>query len=130
MILNEGNFLRFYRSFAGMGTIHYVPRQSGNGVWCYAEKGRRSILASDRTHLIKHQTLVFIHGFGADKDTWPSIVSKISSKYHCIIVDLPGHGGTSYDNGADELNVEGYARSLREFFTLTGLDSSKVTLIG
>lgn len=39
-----------------------------------------------------YPTLVFLHGFGGDKDTWPSILKGIPSQYHCIVVDLPGHG--------------------------------------
>ena len=113
-----------------MSTVHYVPRRNGNGVWCYAEKGTIPKADSNKSQLITRPTIVFVHGFGGDKDLWPSIVSKISSKYHCVIVDLPGHGETTYDENVDGLSVESYARSLHEFFELTGLDSAKVNLIG
>jgi pimeloyl-ACP methyl ester carboxylesterase len=74
--------------------------------------------------------LVFIHGFGGDKDAWPSMVKHIPNDYHCIVVDLPGHGDSTFVEGIDEPSVEGYANSLREFLEVTGLDESKIYLIG
>lgn len=122
--------LKLARSFSGMSTIHYVPRKTGNGVWCYAERGSKKNVDSSNEKLNKSQTLVFIHGFGADKDMWPSIVKRLPADYHCILVDLPGHGETTFLKGYDDPSVEGYVKSLREFFEVTGLDSSKVNLIG
>ncbi len=37
-------------------------------------------------------TLVLIHGFGGNKDTWNWVVPKWNDKYHVVVVDLPGHG--------------------------------------
>ncbi len=37
-------------------------------------------------------TLVLIHGFGGNKDTWNRIVAEWDDKYHVIAIDLPGHG--------------------------------------
>ena len=37
-------------------------------------------------------TLVLVHGFGGNKDTWNWIVSKWYDKYHLVAIDLPGHG--------------------------------------
>lgn len=113
--------------------VKYVSRKDGKGTWCYAEKGHNKSHHSHHKHHSNHKhypTLVFVHGFGADKDTWPSMIRFIPKKYHCIIVDLPGHGETSFVNGVDELNMEGYVKSLREFLEVTGLDKKQIYLIG
>jgi pimeloyl-ACP methyl ester carboxylesterase len=36
--------------------------------------------------------LVFVHGFLENKEMWKDIVSYFSREYHCISIDLPGHG--------------------------------------
>lgn len=124
--------LRLYRTYAGM-QVRYVERMNGKGVWCYAEKGSHN---RHRRHHHKHgkknhyPTLVFLHGFGGDKDTWPSIVTKIPKTYHSIILDMPGHGETTFVEGLDEPTVESYVRSIREFLEVTHLDKEKIYLIG
>ena len=72
-----------------MSRIKHIPRKP-NGVWCYAEKGNRK--STDTEELIS-KTLVFVHGFGADKDMWPAIVKNMP--FHCIMVDLPGNNKKS-----------------------------------
>lgn len=117
--------LKAYRVFAGM-RVKYAARKGGRGVWCYAEKGQPR-----HSHSQKRQpTLVFLHGFGADKDTWPSMIRHIPSSLHCVIIDLPGHGETTFVEGHDELTMDSYARSLREFLEVTGLDREPIHLIG
>jgi abhydrolase domain-containing protein 6 len=41
------------------------------------------------------ETVVLLHGFGADKDNWPRFVKHIPKEYRVIAFDLPGHGDTS-----------------------------------
>jgi abhydrolase domain-containing protein 6 len=128
--------------------VKYVGRKGGKGVWCYAEKGRSRTSHhhhKDRHHQQPHDshshshahgnkkahpTLVFLHGFGADKDTWPSMIRHIPSNYHCVIIDLPGHGETSFVDDLDQFTMDSYAKSLREFLEVTGLDREPIHLIG
>ena len=133
--------------------VKYIPRKNGQGVWCYAEKGRNPLVFSKlhRHHTQDHHhhhnqgvkahrdssksrssypTLVFLHGFGSDKDSWPSMIRFIPSTYHCIILDLPGHGESTFVEGVDEPRIESYVTSIREFLELTGLDESKIFLVG
>lgn len=130
-MLNTDMFLKFglrmVRKFAGMN-VHYISRKCGKGVWCYAEKGAESSNFDINNN--KYPTLVFIHGFGGDKDTWPSIVRRIPSKYHCVIVDMPGHGETTFLEGVDEPSIESYVKALKEFLEVTNFDRSKIYLIG
>jgi pimeloyl-ACP methyl ester carboxylesterase len=39
-------------------------------------------------------TLVLLHGFGGNKDTWNWLIPKWNDKYHVVVIDLPGHGGS------------------------------------
>lgn len=40
----------------------------------------------------RDDTLVFVHGFGGNKDTWVRTVAELDNRYHIIVLDLPGHG--------------------------------------
>jgi hypothetical protein len=111
----------FYRSITGLRT-RYVARKYGQGVWCYAEKGSR---------LPNSPTFLFLHGFGGCKDDWPNIIKSIPSTYHCILVDLPGHGETTFLHGHDQPTIVGYADSVKEFLQVIDLDKeNQIYLIG
>jgi len=114
--------------------VKYVARKKVSGTWCYAEKGSKQSghLHHHHNHSKnkKYPTLVFLHGFGGDKDTWPSMIRHIPKKYHCVVVDLPGHGDTTFVPEVDELNLEGYVKSLKEFLEVSGLDNEPIFLIG
>ncbi|CAF4089184.1 unnamed protein product [Rotaria sordida] len=56
-----------------------------NAKLCYCEKG---------VEVVGQPSLVFIHGFSSSKSTWLSVIKHIPDRYHCIAVDLPGHGET------------------------------------
>ncbi|QIR15881.1 2-succinyl-6-hydroxy-2,4-cyclohexadiene-1-carboxylate synthase [Shewanella aestuarii] len=36
--------------------------------------------------------MVFLHGFMGAKDDWQALMPILSQHYHCICLDLPGHG--------------------------------------
>ena len=120
--------------------VNYIPRKSGTGVWCYAEKGDSKLKLRkshhhhhnhhNRNKRPSHPTLVFLHGFGADKNMWPTMIRHIPSSYHCVIVDLPGHGETTFIDGFDEPNIDSYVKAFGEFLEVTGLNQSKIILIG
>ncbi len=38
------------------------------------------------------ETVLLIHGFGADKDNWTRFAGYLTPSYHVIIPDLPGSG--------------------------------------
>ena len=92
------------------------------GVWCYAEKGKKSL---------NSPTFLFLHGFGGTKDDWPSIIKSISSNNHVVVVDLPGHGETTYLQNHDKPTVDGYTDSLKEFLEEIDLnEEDQIYLIG
>ena len=69
-------------------------------------------------------TLVLIHGFGGNKDTWNWVVPEWNEKYHIIVIDLPGHGesvssktlGYTMTEQAERLNLFLEAKKIKHFY--------------
>ncbi|MCL1144223.1 2-succinyl-6-hydroxy-2,4-cyclohexadiene-1-carboxylate synthase [Shewanella gaetbuli] len=40
--------------------------------------------------------LVLLHGFMGAKEDWQALMPKLSQRFHCIVIDLPGHGTNQY----------------------------------
>ena len=40
------------------------------------------------------QTIVFIHYFGGDSGSWAWLVKRLRKNYRCVLLNLPGFGGT------------------------------------
>ena len=74
--------------------------------------------------------VVFVHGYGGDKDSWMFVQEPIASDVDrgraTYALDLPGHGSSSKDVGAG--TVESLAATLLGF--LDALDLSTVHLVG
>nr|WP_294973602.1 alpha/beta hydrolase [uncultured Pseudomonas sp.] len=66
----------------------------------------------------KAQTVLLIHGFGADKSNWPRFARFLTDRYHVIAVDLPGFGDSSrpanisYDVGTQAERLADFMREL------------------
>jgi len=45
----------------------------------------------------KKETMVLVHGFAANKENWVRFAGYLVSKYHVVIIDLPGHGESVKD---------------------------------
>lgn len=62
--------------------------------------------------------ILFLHGFmGSSNDWWP-LLTQLSKYFHCICVDLPGHGQTA---SSDE-NIPSIACSLLELLGSLSID--------
>lgn len=50
-----------------------------------------------------HETVVLLHGFASEKDTWLRFVRHLPKEYRVIALDLPGHGESArrYDRSYD-----------------------------
>lgn len=46
------------------------------------------------------EPLVLLHGFGADKDTWPPLARLLTRHFHVYAPDLPGFGESTRDPAA------------------------------
>ena len=75
--------------------------------------------------------LVFLHGFGADLNSWRFNVSLLAKSREVWSLDLPGHGDSWEDSMAGEgfgPGVEELAEDISQFLMLAGLD--RVHLMG
>lgn len=69
-------------------------------------------------------TLVLIHGFGANKDTWNRMIAEWDDRYHVIVLDLPGHGesisnktlGYTTTHQAEKLDTFLEAKKVKNFY--------------
>ncbi|UCJ15891.1 alpha/beta fold hydrolase [Pseudomonas sp. MM211] len=52
------------------------------------------------------ETVLLVHGFGADKSTWLWFAQELTERYHVIIVDLPGFGASSRPNGSYDVGTQ------------------------
>ena len=62
------------------------------------------------------ETLLLLHGFGANKDNWNRLAKHLTSDYHVIAIDLPGFGD-SFKNIELDHDVSSQVKWLREFTT-------------
>jgi pimeloyl-ACP methyl ester carboxylesterase len=67
------------------------------------------------------ETVVLLHGFGADKDNWPRFVRRLPKEYRVIALDLPGHGDSS------RLNSETYTIGFITRGMAQAVDALKLT---
>ncbi len=70
------------------------------------------------------ETVVFIHGFGADLLTWHYCLVPLASKYRLVAIDLPGHGRSTTDVGAGDLVF--MTNWLDEAFDVLGIDAAHI----
>lgn len=68
----------------------------------------------------------FIHGFPTHGYTWRKILPKISKKYKCNVVDLPGLGDSKWTNSTD-FNSKSQANCILEL--IKSMDIKKCSLI-
>ncbi|UTW08364.1 alpha/beta fold hydrolase [Pseudomonas benzenivorans] len=64
------------------------------------------------------ETLLMIHGFGADKDNWLRFARHLTDRYQVIAIDLPGFGDSSrpnasYDVGTQTERVASFVQALK-----------------
>lgn len=84
-----------------------------------------SIFSAQQIGNRKQPSLLFLHGFMGSSEDWLSLLPYFKTRYHCILIDLPGHGSTpdlSYDSFSD------FTKKLHRFIQHNAL--SPVTIIG
>ncbi len=67
------------------------------------------------------ETLLLIHGFGADKDNWTRVAGYFTPHYRVIAIDLPGFGESSRITDAD-FDIVSQTRRVHRIATELGLD--------
>ena len=71
-------------------------------------------------------TLVMVHGFGGDLNSWMFNQPVLSEPFEVIAMDLPGHGGSSKDVGGGD--VRAMSQAVLDF--LDALDVASAHLVG
>ncbi|MDE3735900.1 MULTISPECIES: alpha/beta fold hydrolase [Pseudomonas] len=74
----------------------------------------------------KGETIVMIHGFGANKDNWLRFARHFTERYHVIALDLPGFGDSDRPAGSYDIGTQ--AERLESF--IKTLELGKVHLVG
>jgi 2-succinyl-6-hydroxy-2,4-cyclohexadiene-1-carboxylate synthase len=72
-------------------------------------------------------TLCFLHGFMGASADWRPIVRELKDEFHCLTIDLPGHG-RSLDQREEAYSVKGATEAVVEVLDVEGVSSC--TLIG
>ncbi len=57
--------------------------------------------------------LIFLHGFLGSKEDWRGFLPFFEEKYHCICVDLPGHGQSAYCENIIE-KIQEFSRAFQD----------------
>jgi pimeloyl-ACP methyl ester carboxylesterase len=66
------------------------------------------------------ETILLLHGFGANKDNWPRFAESLTEKYHVVAVDLPGFGESSKIK-TDSYHIAGQAKRVNRIVETLGL---------
>jgi pyruvate dehydrogenase E2 component (dihydrolipoamide acetyltransferase) len=62
----------------------------------------------------EEETILFVHGFGGDLNSWSYNQVELSTHFNTISLDLPGHGGSALEVGSG--NVSELSEILISFF--------------
>lgn len=65
-------------------------------------------------------TLLQVHGFGASKENWLDLSRHLQHDFHLVLVDLPGHGETSFDP-AVRYDIDDQVQRLHAFTQAIGI---------
>lgn len=65
-------------------------------------------------------TIVFIHYFGGDAGSWKWLAKKLSKKFTCILLNLPGFNDTAID---EEPSIYNYSQFINAQIEALNLDS-------
>lgn len=85
--------------------------------------------------LMQDNVLVFLHGFLGTGEDWIGIMKTISGWSRCILIDLPGHGGTKIQNHGNKdtarepnMSIEVVADVISKL--INQITPGKVTVVG
>jgi Predicted hydrolases or acyltransferases (alpha/beta hydrolase superfamily) len=95
---------------ARMAMQAHVEKQTlsaGDTTWSYYEGGQGP-------------TIVLLHGFAANKETWLEMAKGLTDHFHVVIPDLPGWGESSRNESGD-YGIPAQAARLEDFAKAAGL---------
>lgn len=60
----------------------------------------------------KGDIILFLHGWGQNKESMLPIIDTLKNKYKCVLIDMPGFGKSKFNNAK---NMEEYTNKIRTF---------------
>lgn len=73
------------------------------------------------------ETILLLHGFGANKDSWTILAKSIAENFHVVAIDLPGFGESSKIE-TESYSIDSQVKRLNRIVEALGLDL--VNLVG
>jgi len=56
--------------------------------------------------------ILFLHGWGQNKEMMSSLVEGLKNKYKCVVLDMPGFGNSKFNR---EKNIDEYTKNIHDF---------------
>jgi len=72
-------------------------------------------------------SVIFLHGFLGQGDDWSVVTDLLSSEFHCLCLDLPGHGNSIFSKEL-HTSFDNYAESV--IWLMDGFNIDKCNLVG
>jgi abhydrolase domain-containing protein 6 len=117
VIFSTGVFLYLFFPGVCLNVIVQAAR-------CSAGVSRHEIQVDDHRWVYldggKGEVMLFVHGYGANKDFWGDMVKSFSGHYRVIVPDVPGFGENSQVKG-DVYDIPSQAKRLDRFVNALGL---------
>lgn len=88
-----------------------------------AALGDATVVAPKTTELGRGPTIVLIHDFGGTRTQWLPTAKRLFSRYHVVMVDLPGHGESPLP---DPFSLDAAAAALSQVVAKQKADSTIV----
>ena len=60
----------------------------------------------------KGETILFLHGWGQNKEMMLPLIDELKYKYNCVLIDLPGFGKSDFNKAN---NIDEYVDLIRDF---------------
>ena len=60
----------------------------------------------------KGPVILFLHGWGQNKEMMLSLANELKHKYKCVFIDMPGFGNSQYNN---EKDIDEYCKNIHDF---------------
>ena len=122
VLIGSGGVL--YYAFPG-----FILESAKHTLRFWAGLERRDVQVDDHQWVYldggKGETILFVHGFGAEKDRWGTFLPAFSKSYRLIVPDLPGFGENSRVPTA-RFDIPSQVKRLSRFIEAIGLDKFNV----
>jgi len=122
VLIGSGGVL--YYAFPG-----FILESAKHTLRFWAGLERRDVQVDDHQWVYldggKGETILFVHGFGAEKDRWGTFLPAFSKSFRLIVPDLPGFGENSRVPTA-RFDIPSQVKRLSRFIEAIGLDKFHV----